>query len=297
MYTHAVTRWQTAAVLAVAVAIFFFVAGPVWRHPWSIDGSVYWSYAAIPLLVAGVLLMARRFRWRAFLIGTLEVTLFKFGITYGIAIVLWATAGEPPPAPSVVMPAGTPAPSLAKKPPEKTGELAGRAPPGALVWIDGGLDEFAFPPPSGTIEMQNDGHGFAPAIVSAQVGQTLKVRATDGRTHTLHAKDDRTGALRNLAVPAGAPRAVRFTRPLGLVEVTCLVHALAHSEKPSWLLVVAHPFVTRADGQGRFAWQGVPAVRVRVEAFDPAHGRAITDAEVRASGRAEVTLEVGAQIQ
>src|SRR5262249_43224701 len=159
-------------------------------------------------------------------------------------------------APAPVAMPGEKAAPLAKRPPESTGELAGLAPPGALVWIDAGLEGYWFPAPREPVEMQNDGHGFQPTVVAVQVGPPLHGRVTDGRTHTLHAKDDRSGALRNLAVPAGAPRTIDFARPLGLVEVNCLVHP--RGEAPSWLLVLAHPFFVRADAQGRFALHGVP---------------------------------------
>ena len=284
-------RWQTLVVLAASLGIFFFVAGPVWRHPWSIDASVYWSYAAIPALVAAMLLVTKKWGWRAFLLGTLEVTLLKFGVTYGIATVLWATGGQPPAPAPVAMPGEKVAP-VAKRAPASTGELAGHAPPGALVWIDGGLESYSFPAPREPVEMQNDGHGFQPTVVAVQVGQPLHARVTDGRTHTLHAKDDKSGALRNLAVPAGAPRTVDFTRPLGLVEVNCLVHP--HGEAPSWLLVLAHPFFVRADAQGRFALHGVPTGPVRVAAFDPAHGRVDANAQVPAN---DVTLEFTPRIE
>ena len=55
------TGRQLAAVLAVLLGVFLFAAGPVWRHPWEVDGAVWLSYAPIPLLVAGVLLATRRF--------------------------------------------------------------------------------------------------------------------------------------------------------------------------------------------------------------------------------------------
>ena len=287
------TRWQTLAVLAAALAIFFFWAGPVWRHPWSIDASVYWSYAAIPALVAGVLFAARKWGWRAFLLGTLEVTLLKFGITYGLATVMWATAGEPPAPPPPKMP-GVAAARVERHAPSEVGELGGRTAPGALVWIDGGLDAYSFAVAPGAAELHNDGRGFEPAMVTLQVGQPLHASVTDGRTHTLHAKDDKTGALRNLAIPSGVPRTIEFARPMGLVEVNCLVHP---GEKPSWLLVVDHPFFTRADDKGRFAWQGVPAGKVRVAAFDPVRGRTAADATVAKDTRAELTLAIPSQIQ
>jgi hypothetical protein len=273
-------------VLTLALAIFFFWAGPVWRHPWQIDASVYWSYAVIPALVAGVLLATRKWGWRPFLLGTLEVVLLKFGITYGLATVMWATAGEPPAPPPVKMP-GVAAAHIEKHAPTEVGELFGKATPGALVWIDGGLERYSFPAPTGEAELNNDGHGFAPALVALQVGQPLHASVTDGKTHTLHAKDDQTGALRNLAIPAGAPRTIEFARPMGLVEVNCLVHK---GERPSWLLVVDHPFFVRADEQGGYALRGVPAGKVRVAAFALGNVRITSEASVPAGGRAELPL-------
>jgi hypothetical protein len=42
------TRAERLSVLAAALAVFAFGAGPVWRHRWETDVAILWSYAVIP---------------------------------------------------------------------------------------------------------------------------------------------------------------------------------------------------------------------------------------------------------
>src|SRR5207344_399883 len=45
---RALTAKERAAVLALALAVFAFAAGPVWRHRWEPNAAILWSYAVIP---------------------------------------------------------------------------------------------------------------------------------------------------------------------------------------------------------------------------------------------------------
>src|ERR1051325_617772 len=94
------SRRQYIGIFAIAFAVFLFSNGRMWRHPFDLDKAVWWSYAVIPLLVAGCLFAARRFRLRGLLLGTLELVLYKFGATYLVAATLWAIT-KPPPRPAL----------------------------------------------------------------------------------------------------------------------------------------------------------------------------------------------------
>src|SRR5215471_21197982 len=110
------TRRQYIVIFAIALAVFLFANGRLWRHPFDVDRAVWWSYAVIPPLVAGFLYASGRFRVRGLVLGTLELILYKFGATYLIAATLWALSKPPPRPPLSIAPAAararpdTPAP-------------------------------------------------------------------------------------------------------------------------------------------------------------------------------------------
>jgi hypothetical protein len=126
-----ISRAQFWVAYAVAVALFFFDTGPIWRHPWDIgalDRAILWSYAPIPFLVAGCLLGSRRFSLHALFLDTLELTMLKYATTLGIALVLFEITPvpqvAPPPRPArgvVAEPALVPTPID----PATTGSVSG----------------------------------------------------------------------------------------------------------------------------------------------------------------------------
>jgi len=83
-------RGQFLAILAVSVALFVWIGGPVWAHlRTSHLGRIGWSYAAIPPLVAVALLRNGRFGWLRLLEGSALIALTKLVLT---AVVLMAFA-------------------------------------------------------------------------------------------------------------------------------------------------------------------------------------------------------------
>src|SRR6516225_1700492 len=83
-----------------AMAVFFLAQGPLWRHRWQLDISIFYSYLVVPVLVAGALAYRKKWSLASFALGTLEVTVWKFGATYVIAHTLWMFSPPPPKTPS-----------------------------------------------------------------------------------------------------------------------------------------------------------------------------------------------------
>ncbi len=86
-------------ILAVVVALFLVARGAVWRNPWdpeALDSAIFWSYLPIPFLVAGGLLIARRFSWRFLFLESMAITLLKYVTTFLVALAFWATSDPRP---------------------------------------------------------------------------------------------------------------------------------------------------------------------------------------------------------
>src|SRR5215468_11691948 len=100
------SRLELALCVGASVGVFFLYQGPFWRHRWHLDGSIGYSYLAIPALVATVLTWRRKLVLREVILGTIEVACWKFGVTYLVAHTMWMFSAPPPRAavPAVSLP-------------------------------------------------------------------------------------------------------------------------------------------------------------------------------------------------
>jgi hypothetical protein len=274
------SRTQFWACWATVVALFFFDTGPIWRHPWDMgafNDAVLWSYVPIPLLVGGCLLGSRRLSLRAFFLDTLEITLLKYAVTFAAALVLWGVTPAPkapPPVRAVHVEqpaAAAPAIVPTRIDPAQTGSLGGvvvdeqgRPAAGALVFVASGLSGYVFAPPREPVTIGEGEQGVTPSLAVAVAGQRVLSRSTDGRLHT--AIGDQGGeALFNVPLlRSGDPTELPLRQALGLITLSCNAH---RGEAPGRLLVLSHPFFTRAGADGRFQLRGVPAGHLRLAAL------------------------------
>ena len=304
------TRFQLWGFLALAVGIFLFASGPVWQHPWDIGAlnrAIFYSYAPLPLLVLGGLAWKKRLGIRAFVVDLLVLTLLKYSITFGIALVLWSAHGAPSVAALTALPAPRAALSVAvvatpPEPPtlvpeEKAGVVSGtvvdregKPVSGALAYIAAGLDGWVFAPPTTDLVLENHGEGLAPSVAIAQLRAPLAARSTSGQLHTFVATQGGTTLVNVPLLSSGLRTPITFTEAHGLIEVRCSVHQHLGTEQASTLLVLTHPFSTITGDDGRFVFRGVPAGALRLAAWARGRGTASLDVRLDPRGATESKL-------
>jgi hypothetical protein len=274
-----------------AMAVFFLAQGPIWRHRWQLDISIFYSYLVVPILVAGALAYRKKWSLGAFALGTLEVTVWKFGATYVIAHTLWMFSSPPPKAPapaeSVVVESE---PALVATPIAKEatgaiqGQLTGSKGTHVIVYIASGLESFTFAP-SGVGANLQVGTAIEPGLSVAEMSQEVHARSADGRLHTLIASIEDADLFNMPLQSSGAWSSAKVRRGQGVAQLRCAVHP--HSGETGSLVVVRHPFHAALDGDGHFGWDGVPSGRVVVAALG-ANGR---------EAKAEVVVVAGRSVQ
>ena len=196
---------EAAVIVAIAVTHFLFAAGPIWKHPWSPNANIVWSYAPVPLMVAVALLRGRRLRFGSWAMGTFAVLVAKFVVTAFVLVALGAVTtppsrvAAPPVAPvlpaevtinsaeTVVVPQGAVAPKYA-------GE---------------------------TVDLELALGPSAKSEVRVPIGAPLRVVSGDGRMHTLVAASFGL----NVPIVAGAQRTLVFAQAMSeAIDVGCGVH-------------------------------------------------------------------------
>jgi hypothetical protein len=279
-----------------AMAVFFLFQGPLWKHRWQLDASIFYSYLAVPALVGLALVYRRKWALGAFALGTLEIVVWKFGATYVIAHTLWMFSTPPPkPEPVVdIAPQTEPAlvPTLIAK--EATGAIEGSVTDGdagdvtrAVVFIATGLESYTFNP-SSTGTSLSVGTDIEPGVAVAELHQELRARSSDGRLHTLIAGIEDADLFNMPLQSSGAWSSAKVLRGQGVAKLRCAVHQ--HSREVGSLVVVGNPFHAALDPGGRFRWEGVPAGRIRVQALDAVGRAAHVDLEVAANRSTTVDL-------
>jgi hypothetical protein len=205
---RALTTKERAAVLAVALGVFAFAAGPVWRHRWEPDAAILWSYAVIPAGVFAAFFRRGTPRLVPVLVESLLLSIVKFGITAFVLVTLWSF-GTPPPARASHLLEDVLRP--------KSTEISLKGEEDAAAGIAARL---------ATAQDVTVGDGrFSSKVISLAAGGDVALRATDGRLHAVEVLSADGSILRNVPVlGSGAARLLSLEEVPGGVSLRCAVH-------------------------------------------------------------------------
>jgi hypothetical protein len=286
--------------VGLSILVFAVWEGPSWRHADAADAAAWWSYAAIPPLVAGALLYERKLRPLPLLLATVEVTAWKFFATYCFAQTMWMIS------PPVTPPRAQPTPVEEPRPPDppptvidprETGAIEGRvasasgeAMEGVLVYVDGGLERYVFAPPAEAIRIVEEAGSITATSDVAQVGQRVEARSGDLKLHTLIASTSDGDAFSIPLQSSGAWSQAKLRPITGIATLHCGVHQ--RSGESRRLVITANPFFTKTDEKGAFSLAGVPAGRVHVTALGEGTRSQGAEAVVTPSQTARLNLEL-----
>lgn len=248
------------AICALSIGVFLFWGGALWMAAPGDSHAlrIGVSYAVTIPLVVGALLCTRTFSLRHAVSATAVLWAVKLVITSSLYALLvpdgvdryaprraWESASSAP-ATIGYRPGGLPG--------ERT-ELKGAAPAGAVVALAAPPPGLPAPEPR-TWDWTIAGGRHDEPVRLAWAGDTLRVSSRDPVLHTLRIVTAGR-AVANVPLVAGvAPRALPAPPP-GVYDLLCENHA----QERAVLVVVDHPYATRADANGSFVLKGVPAGR------------------------------------
>ena len=131
-----------------------------------------------------------------------------------------------------------------------------------FVWIDN-PPEKAYPPPSTSVELDQEGCRYTTHVFGLMVGQTLVVRNSDDTTHNVRGFARKNRPF-NFGQPPGLqPRTRVFKNSETPIRIKCDVH----SWMESFCFVMTHPFFSVTDIDGAFAIENVPAGTYTLKAW------------------------------
>jgi hypothetical protein len=210
------TPAERTLVLALALAVFFFGAGPVWRHPWSPDASILWSYAVIPALVLVFLVRRHVLRLGALLSESLVLSVFKFGISAIVLICFWSFS-KPPAAvkrerafdreeKTEISLKGEEEKRIALNG-EERGDAAMRGTPVASIRVEIGYGR------------------ITPSVIHLESSTPIEFRSSDGQLHSLELIAADGSVRANVPILAsGLPRSLSFMEVFRASSVRCAIH-------------------------------------------------------------------------
>jgi hypothetical protein len=242
----------------------------------------------IPPIIAAALAYEKKLRFLPWLLGTVEVTAWKFCATYLYAQTMWMVS--PPNTPVRMEPVvfeEARAEPLVQVDPNRTGVIEGRViregkpASGAIVYIDAGLERFLFEPPGEPLRIETGTETIANVVLVGQVGQLVEARSVDSKLHTLIASTSEGDAFSIPLHNSGAWSSAKLRALPGLAKLRCGVHQRPEAGK--WLLITTNPHWTTTGELGEFRLAGVPAAKVHVTALG----------SDEPSSRAETTVVAG----
>ena len=121
----------------------------------------------------------------------------------------------------------------------------------------------SFTAPTAPAVIDQKGCQYHPHVVGLMVGQTLKLRNSDGLLHNVHALP-KVNTPFNMAMPANRTEADhKFGKEEGMFLVKCDVHPWMSA----YVGIFANPFFAVSGPDGKFSIDGLPDGTYEVEAW------------------------------
>jgi len=132
-----------------------------------------------------------------------------------------------------------------------------------LVHVKSGVPAKSYTSPSETVVMDQNGCQYKPHVIGLMVGQTLKIKNSDGLLHNVHALPEVNSSF-NRAMPASV---TEFDHKFDEAEKPFKIKCDVHPWMGAFVAVFNHPYFAVTAKDGKFKIDGLPAGTYEIEAW------------------------------
>ena len=132
-----------------------------------------------------------------------------------------------------------------------------------FVYIKEGLEDYSFTAPAEPVTIENKTCMYVPHVSGVRVGQPVNFLNQDSTLHNVHSYPKASKPF-NLGLPlVGMKQTKKFDAPEIMVPLKCDVHPWMQG----YIGVVAHPYFSVSDAEGKFELKNLPPGEYTVEAW------------------------------
>jgi len=124
----------------------------------------------------------------------------------------------------------------------------------AVVYVKDGLANYAYPSPSDTATVDQDGCKYLPHVLAVRTNQPVKFLNSDPTSHNVHPTPDKNEEWNESQQPKADPITRQFSQPELMMPVKCNQHPWMKM----YLSVFNHPYFAVTGKDGKFELKGLP---------------------------------------
>jgi predicted small lipoprotein YifL len=140
--------------------------------------------------------------------------------------------------------------------------------PNVFVYVKEGAEKYAFPTPTQSVTLDQDGCMYKPHVLGIMAGQDLHIITTDATTHNIHPMPMNNKEWNESQPPGAAPIDKNFAHPEIMIPVKCNQHPWMKA----YVGVMKNPFFAVTGSDGTFTIKGVPPGNYTLEAWTATFG-------------------------
>lgn len=137
-----------------------------------------------------------------------------------------------------------------------------------VVYLKGDFSQYAFPPDTTPVKVDQNGCVFIPHVVALMTREPLQVTNSDAVSHNVNAVSERGQGWNQSLTPGAAPLERSFSREEIAIPVKCNIHPWMKFQ----VAVFSHPYFQVTGKDGSFVLKNVPPGSYTLTAWHELYG-------------------------